>query len=86
MATYWHKHPRFANECYLFRCEREEDEQALRNLGYERLTVAELRRHVQWVNGENESWGSNRAFGRIKVEEVRTSPDYLFVHEPIDDE
>jgi hypothetical protein len=34
-------------------------------MGYIRLTLAELRRHVRHVNAENDAWGSNRAFGPI---------------------
>ncbi len=65
MNTYWHKHPRgFANECIALRAETNQDAEFLRECGFTRLTREELRRHVRWINAENDAWGSNNAFGR----------------------
>ena len=76
-TTYWHQHPRgFANECSIMRAETAADAEELESLGYERLTVERLRKHVRWLNDENDAWGSNRAFGRISITDVMTAPDY----------
>lgn len=77
MATYWHLHPRgFANECSIYRAENELEETDLEAGGYERLTRREMERHIRWVNDENESWGSGRAFGKISIKDVVNSSEY----------
>jgi hypothetical protein len=76
-ATYWHQHPRgFANECNLVRAETDDQADDLADRGYEQLTRGALRQHVRWLNDENDAWGSNRAFGRISVQAVLSSPEY----------
>ena len=64
--TYWHRHPRnFANECSMLKATTIEQMRDLATQGYERLSVAEARRHLAWVNAENDAWGSNRAIGKF---------------------
>ncbi len=64
MKTYWHLHPRnFANECTILRASTRGDEARLADLGFERLTRQQARRHIRWINGENDAWGRNRAIG-----------------------
>lgn len=77
MATYWHQHPRgFANECDLVRADTVERAAELDAAGYQRLTRVRLSKHVRMVNGENDAWGSNRAYGRIVLRDVLYSPEY----------
>ncbi len=69
--TYWHNHPRgFANECDMVFATTREEREYLRDLGYERLSRAEARKEIRWVNGENESWESNRAFGPMALDTI----------------
>ncbi len=75
--TYWHRHPRgFSNECEPLRCETPADRRRAQQDGYERLTLAELRRHVRWLNAENAAWGSNRAVGRYHVAAIQQDAAY----------
>lgn len=68
---YWHIHPRgFANECYTYYAEQDHVSRALAHAGYERLTRRELVRHLAYVNAENDAWGSNRAFGPMRLSDV----------------
>mgnify|MGYP001582108301 FL=1 len=68
MKTYYHLHPRnFANECCGAYAETRDERDDLVHLGDERLTNQEMRRHLRWVNGENDAWGSNRAFGAMAL-------------------
>ena len=77
--TYYHLHPRnFANECNLVRCETALERESAVAEGYERLTRAELARHISHVNGENDAWGSNRAFGRIRLLDVVRDTEYRY--------
>jgi len=74
-----HKHPRnFANECDMIRCETEADAEAAEEDDYERLTNTEARKHISWLNGENDAWGSNRAFGGLSLQAILTDPRYLY--------
>ena len=67
----YHDHPRdFANECSLVAATTEAEREALKDAGYEYLTQAEARRHLRWMNGENDSWGSNRAFGTYRLDDI----------------
>lgn len=67
--AYFHIHPRnFANECSIVRCETPEEIESAEAEGYERLTRDELRRHIAWVNGENDACG--RPFGRIRLLDI----------------
>ena len=34
------------------------------------MTSEALRRHVRWVNAENDAWGSNRACGRSSFRSI----------------
>ena len=75
--TYWHEHPRgFSNECNVLRAETVEEADSLRKMGLQRLTVVELRNHINWINAENESWGSNNAFGKISLKAICQDPAY----------
>lgn len=69
--TYWHHHPRgFANECSLVKASTRQQGEALREMGYTRLTLRQLRAHVRHMNDENEAWGSNRAFGAYSIDAI----------------
>lgn len=84
MKTYWHNHPRgFANECNLCYAETREEQHALEKLGYTRLTLAEVRAHIRWINAENDSWGSGRAFGRLSLDNIQSASDMLAGAEPV---
>ena len=80
--TYYHHHPRnFANECNLVRVRAGDKDSAdeAEAEGYERLTRDEALKHIKWINGENDSWGSNRAVGvmrLIDVEPYESFADY----------
>lgn len=81
MATYWHQHSRgFANECSIYRADNETQEQDLMAAGYSNLTRREMADHVRWLNGENDAWGSNRAYGRISLKAVTESNEYSAAH------
>ena len=74
--TYWHNHPRnFANECDMVTATTKEQREDLDSMGYERLSRKEALAEIRYVNAENDAWGSNRAFGVMRlaqVEEHRT--------------
>lgn len=73
--TYWHNHPRgFANECTIIRATTQEEAEWLKANGFERLSRHELGQHVRWLNAENDSWGSGRAFGPINLRQI-TNPE-----------
>lgn len=77
--TYYHLHDRgFANECSIIRCESDAERESAEAEGYERITRADLARHISYINAENAAWGSNRAFGRIRLVDVATSPEYAY--------
>lgn len=79
MATYHHLHPRnFANECSIVRCESDAERESAEAEGYERISRRNLAHHIAWLNGENDSWGSGRAFGRIRLLDVVESPEYSY--------
>ena len=76
-STYWHRHPRgFANECSIVRCETPEEKKYSAAFGYARINRKDLRSHVAWINAENESWGSSRAFGKISFESILKGDEY----------
>ena len=69
--TYWHRHPRgFANECETVKTEHLEEQEDLRWTGYHKVSRETLVEHIRWINRENESWGSGRAFGVMRISEV----------------
>jgi hypothetical protein len=71
--TYWHRHPRdFANECEMVKTSHLEEQEDLRSAGFHRRTRASMIEHLRWINRENESRGSNRAFGVMRISEVPT--------------
>lgn len=82
MKTYWHKHGEWANTCSLARCESRENEQEARAAGYERLTQAEMRRHVRWVNGE--MWQGQRKISTATIEHG-TGARWVFVSQGMGD-
>lgn len=75
--TYWHRHPRqFANECCLLKaCTRGQIEDLITQ-GFERLSLRQTRRHLAHVNAENTAWGSNRAIGLMRFDEIATYTEY----------
>ncbi len=69
--AYLHRHPRgFANECELVKCATPAEIAEAEANGYERLTRASAIAEIRYVNAENDAWGSNRAFGRARFEEI----------------
>lgn len=77
MTTYWHKHPRgFANECSLARCETDAEAEEAEAAGYRRLKRTEVAQHIRFLNIENDAWGSGRAFGIIRLDDVLHDPSY----------
>lgn len=77
--TYHHLHGRgFANECSIVRCETDAERESAEPEGYERITRAVLAGHIAHINAENDAWGSNRAFGRIRLATVVESPEYAY--------
>lgn len=69
--AYLHRHPRgFANECELVKCATLAEIAEAEANGYERLTRASAIAEIRYVNAENDAWGSNRAFGRARFEEI----------------
>ena len=83
MATYDHKHDRgCANLCEIVRAETPAQRAELESYGYERLTVAELRKHVRWVNGETEamSYGTTHSIGAILGGDEAYSFDAVIVN------
>mgnify|MGYP003396336434 CR=1 FL=1 len=70
---YYHQHPRnFANECNLVKVlvgDKDSADEAEAE-GFDRLSRAEALRHISWINSENESWGSNRAIGVMRLLDV----------------
>lgn len=65
-TRYYHYHPRnFANECCIVAATTPEERRLAENNGYEYITVTDLRKHIAWINSENDAWGSNRAFAKI---------------------
>lgn len=63
-ARYYHKHPRnFANECDIVRTVTPAEHAKAEEQGYQRLNREEARRHIAWMNAENDAWGSGRAIG-----------------------
>ena len=75
--TYYHRHPRqFANECSMLKASTAAQGADLRDQGYERLTVAQARRHLAWINAENDAWGSNRAIGIMRFADIPTVTEF----------
>lgn len=77
MATYWHHHDRgFANLCVIVRATNPDQERILTRAGFERLTIAQLRPHVRWVNGETESANYGIRHGITEI--LNGAPAYDF--------
>ena len=77
-ATFWHRHPRdFANECDLVRATSQADRENLDAMGYNPLTKRAALAHIKWIKGENDAWGSNRAFGAMNLIAVPTLAEFL---------
>ena len=75
--TYWHRHPReFANECNMVTATTKEQREDLDAMGYERLTRREALAEIKFVNAENDAWGSNRAFGVMRLAEIAEHDTY----------
>ena len=75
--AYFHRHPRnFANECSMLKASTKEQIEDLEAQGYERLSVAEAKRHLAWINAENSAWGSNRAVGVMRFTDVMSVTDF----------
>ncbi len=69
--AYLHRHPRgFANECEMVRCATPAEVAEAEAAGFERLTRASAIAEIRYVTAENDAWGSNRAFGRGRFEEI----------------
>ncbi len=69
--TYYHKHPRgFANECSIVVATTAAERAIAEKNDYERISAADLKKHIAHVNAENDSWGSNRAFADITWENM----------------
>ncbi len=76
--TYWHKHPRnFANECEMVYATTQEQMGALEKKGFERLSVTQVRRHIRWLNAENAAWGSGRAIGDYRFDDIESCAELL---------
>jgi hypothetical protein len=75
---YFHRHPRnFANECHQLSATTAEQMAELEALGYQRMTLLELKRHLAWMNGENEAWGSNRPTGNYTVDQIESATAWV---------
>ncbi len=71
---YYHLHPRqIANECALVRTATAAEAAEAEALGYERITRADAARHIRWINAENDTWGSGRASGAMRLEDASTA-------------
>lgn len=71
--TYHHIHPRgFVNECHMVRCSTDDERLAAEAEGFTRLTRADAIAHLRYINYENDAWGSNRAFGRMRLADIPT--------------
>ena len=76
--TYFHRHHRnFANECHQLSATTAEQMQELTERGYERISLDQLRKHLAWMNGENDAWGSSRPTGRYVVAEIESLTDWV---------
>lgn len=81
--TFWYREPRgFANEIDICRIPAADTalQDAAEKAGYKRQSRTEITARIRWVNGENDAWGSNRAFGHINLQAVLNDPAYLATH------
>ena len=77
----YHNHPRnFANECVMVLATTPAEVAYAEDRDYEYLTRAEARKHIRFVNAENDSWGSNRAFGKMGINDILTVAQYWEGH------
>ena len=75
--TYWHKHPRgFANECDMLTATTKIQRDDLDSQGYERLSRKAALAEIKFVNAENDAWGSNRAFGVMRIATILEHDTY----------
>lgn len=75
--TYYHRHPRnFSNECTMLKASTPEQMRDLAERGFERLTVVQARRHLSWINAENDAWGSNRAVGVMRFADIPSVTEF----------
>ena len=65
MKTYYCRQPRFANIANFVRCDDPAHAAILEDAGYERISRADARRRITWINGENDAWSDGRAIGPI---------------------
>jgi hypothetical protein len=84
-TRYYHTHPRqFANECIYVRTVTEAERAEAERRDYERITRADLVRHIAWMNAENTAWGSGRAVGKYHLVNAWT-PEEAFQDNPLGD-
>lgn len=70
--AYYHRHEQWANICEMVSATTPAQRLALDDRGYERLSREQLRRHVHWLNDENDAWGSGRATGRYSPDDIKS--------------
>ena len=80
MATYYHKHPRnLANECSYARAETGKEAMKLERMDYERIPLADLKRHLAWINNENDARPeyASLALRRLSVADIARATDII---------
>ena len=76
--TYYHRHQRgFWNECDIIRCEDAEDQALAESRGFERITRAELERHIRDINTRDAggNWAPGRTGFHIDAQRVFAAGD-----------